>query len=226
MSCSADYYLVTCSQRQLVCADVCSARTSQRYQNRKFTMPSQFGIVGAANWWRRLVRAEHTSAHTITTVTHSQRRIVGAANFGRTDQAVLHDIITHDKLFQHILVGATSTSAPTSRCFQCLQKNSFAHFLWVICSEETYGRVCQPHMAQQYLVYHRVYRVLQCLFLRLHISEQKIQAPLSNHTHAIFPKVQYSGTFHTKYQSALHDIRSTYYFLLQILFFFALLAEQ
>jgi hypothetical protein len=50
MSCSANYYLVTCSQRRLVCADVCSARTSRRYQNIKFTVPSQFGIVGAANW--------------------------------------------------------------------------------------------------------------------------------------------------------------------------------
>ncbi len=67
MLCSADYYLVTCSQRRLLCADVCSARTSRRYQNRKYTAPSQFGIVGAANWQRRLVRAEHTSAHTITT---------------------------------------------------------------------------------------------------------------------------------------------------------------
>ncbi len=47
---STDYYLVTCSQRRLVCADVCSARTSWRYQNRKFTIPSLFGIVGAANW--------------------------------------------------------------------------------------------------------------------------------------------------------------------------------
>jgi hypothetical protein len=50
MSCSADYYLVTCSQRRLLCADVCSAQTSRRYQNRKCTAPSQFGIVGAANW--------------------------------------------------------------------------------------------------------------------------------------------------------------------------------
>ncbi len=165
MSCSADYYLVTCSQQRLVCADVCSARTSRRYQNRKFTIPSQFGIVGAANWQRRLFRAEQTSAQTITTVTHSQRRIVGAANVGSTDQAVLLDVITHDKLFQHILVGATRTSAPTSRCFQCLQKNIFAHFL--------------------------------CF-----------------------------GWGRTKEQSALHDIRSTYYYLLQILFFFALLAER
>jgi hypothetical protein len=29
MSCSADYYLVTCSERRLLCADVCSAQTSQ-----------------------------------------------------------------------------------------------------------------------------------------------------------------------------------------------------
>ena len=50
MSCSADYYLLTCSQRRLVGADVCSPRTSRRYQHRKFTVPSQFGIVGAANW--------------------------------------------------------------------------------------------------------------------------------------------------------------------------------
>ena len=122
MTCSADYYLVTCSQRRLVGADVCSARTSRRYQNRKWTAPSQFGIVGAANWQRRLVRAEHTSAHTITTVTHSQRRIVGAANVGSTDQAVLNDVITHHNLFQHILVGATRTSAPTIRCFQCYKR--------------------------------------------------------------------------------------------------------
>jgi hypothetical protein len=85
MSCSADYYLVTCSQRRLLCDDVCSAHTSWCYQNRKFTVPSQVGIVGAANWYRRLVCAEHTSAHTITTVTHSKRRIVGAANVGSTD---------------------------------------------------------------------------------------------------------------------------------------------
>jgi hypothetical protein len=45
MSCSANYYLLTCSQRRLVGADVCSARTSRRYQNRKFTVPLQFGIV-------------------------------------------------------------------------------------------------------------------------------------------------------------------------------------
>ena len=153
MTCSADYYIVTCNQCRLVGADVCSARTSRRYQNRKWTAPSQFGIVGAANWQRRLVRAEHTSAPTITTETHSQRRIVGAANVGSTDQSALHEVITHDKLFQHILVGATRTSAPTSRCCQCLQKYIFAHFLWVSCSEETYG---VP-----------VYRVLQCLFLRL-----------------------------------------------------------
>jgi hypothetical protein len=50
MSCSADYSLVTCSQRRLVCADVYSAQTSRRYQNRKCTVPSQFGIVGATNW--------------------------------------------------------------------------------------------------------------------------------------------------------------------------------
>ncbi len=125
MSCSADYYLVTCSQRRLLCADVCSAHTSRCYQNRKLTC-----AVGAANWKRQLVCAEHTSAHTITTVTHSQRRIVGAANVDSTVQAVLHDVITHDKLFQHILVGATRTSAPKSRCYQRLQKNIFAHFLW------------------------------------------------------------------------------------------------
>ncbi len=125
MSCSANYYLVTCSQRRLVCADVCSARTSRRYQNRKFSIPSQFGIVGAANWQRRLVCAEYMSAQIITTVTHSQRRIVGAANVGSTDQAVLHDVMTQDELFQHRLVGATRTSAPTSRCYQFLQKNIF-----------------------------------------------------------------------------------------------------
>ncbi len=130
MSCSADYYLVTCSQRRLVCADMCSARTSRRYQNIKFTVPSQFGIVGAANWQRRLVCAEYTSAQTITTVTHSQRRIVGAANVGSTNQAVLHDVIRHDKLFKHRLVGATRTSAPTSRCYQFLQKEYFRTFFY------------------------------------------------------------------------------------------------
>jgi hypothetical protein len=85
MSCSADYSLVTCRQRGLVCADVYSARTSRRYQNRKCTASSQFGIVNATNWLRRLVRAEYTSAPTIKTVTHSQRRIVGAANVGGAD---------------------------------------------------------------------------------------------------------------------------------------------
>ncbi len=165
MSCSADYYLVTCSQRRLVCADVCSAQTSRRYQNIKFTVLSEFRIVGAANWQRRLVCAEYTSAQTITTVTHSQRRIVGAANVGSTDQAVLHDVIRHDKLFQHRLVGTTRTSAPTSRCYQFLLKNIFAHF-------SQFGRG------------------------------------------------------NTKEQSALHEIRSTYYYLLQILLFFALLTEQ
>jgi hypothetical protein len=54
MSCKADYYLVPCSQRRLVCADVYSAPTSWRYQNIKFTLPSQFGIVGA----RLLVKRE------------------------------------------------------------------------------------------------------------------------------------------------------------------------
>ncbi len=165
MSCSADYYLVTCSQRRQVCADVCSAQTTGRYQNIKFTVPSQFGLVGAVNWQRRLVCAEYTSAQTITTVTQSQRQIVGAANVGSTDWAVLHDVIRHDKLFQHRLVGATRTSAPTSRCYQFLQKNIFAHFLQFGCGN-------------------------------------------------------------TKEQSVLHEIRSTFYYLQQILFFFALLAEQ
>jgi hypothetical protein len=50
MLCNTDYYLVTCSQRRLLFANVCSARTSQHYQNRKCTAPSQFGIVGATNW--------------------------------------------------------------------------------------------------------------------------------------------------------------------------------
>ncbi len=129
MTCSADYYLVTCSQRRLVGADVCSSRTSRRYQNRKCTAPSQFGIVGAANLQRRQVRAEHMSAPTITIVTHSQRRIVGAANVGSTDQSALHEVITHDKLFQHIyqlallalqhrLVGAANVYKSTfSRIF-------------------------------------------------------------------------------------------------------------
>jgi hypothetical protein len=50
MSCSADYSLVTGSQRRLVGADVYSAQTSRRYQNRKCTAPSQFGKVCATNW--------------------------------------------------------------------------------------------------------------------------------------------------------------------------------
>jgi hypothetical protein len=62
MSCSADYYLVTCSQRRLLCADVCSAQNVLEFDDvnvaydafwstyRKCTAPSQFGIVGAANW--------------------------------------------------------------------------------------------------------------------------------------------------------------------------------
>ncbi len=140
MSCSADYYLVTCSHRQLVCADVCSARTSQRYQNIKFTVPSQFGIVGATNWQRRQVCAVYTSAQTITTVTHSQRRIVLAANVGSTYQVVLHYVIRHDKLFQHRLVGVTRTLALTSSCYQFLQKNIFTHFLqfgWEIKEEQS-----------------------------------------------------------------------------------------
>ena len=83
-------------QRRLLSCNVQSAPTSRRYQNRKCTAPSQFGIVGAANWQRRLVRAEHTSAPTITTETHSQRRLVGAANVGSTDQSALHEVITHD----------------------------------------------------------------------------------------------------------------------------------
>ena len=154
MLCSADYYLVTCSQRRLVCADVCSAQNSRRYQNRKCTAPSQFGIVGAANWQRRLVRAEHTSAHTITTVTHSQRRIVGAANVGSTDQAAL----------------------------QMFTKEQFRAFFM---GDLFRGEVRQGVPAAysiKHLVYHRVYRE------SLRISEQKIQAPLSNHTHAIFRK--------------------------------------
>ncbi len=131
MLCSADYYLVTCSQRRLLCADVCSARTGRCYQNRKFTVPSQIEIIGAANWQRRLVRAEHTSAHTITTVTHRQCRIVGAANVGSTNQPVLHDVITHDKLFQHILVGATSTSAPSVLGASNVTKEYFRAFFMV-----------------------------------------------------------------------------------------------
>ncbi len=50
-------------------------------------------------------------------------------NVGSTDYSVLHDIIRHDKLFKHGLVGATPTSAPTSRCFQCLQKNIRTFFM-------------------------------------------------------------------------------------------------
>jgi hypothetical protein len=85
MAGSADCSLVTCSQRRLVCADVYTAQTSWRYQNRKCSAPSQFGIVCATNWLRRLVRAVYTSAQTIMTVPHSKRRIVGAANVGSTD---------------------------------------------------------------------------------------------------------------------------------------------
>jgi hypothetical protein len=47
MAGSADYFLVTCRQRRLVCADMFTARTSRRYQNRKCTAPSQLGIVRA-----------------------------------------------------------------------------------------------------------------------------------------------------------------------------------
>ncbi len=83
MSCSADYSHVTWSQRRLVGDEVYTARTSTRYQNRKCTAPSQFGIVQATNWLRRLVRAVYTSAQTIAIVT--KRRIVGAANVGSTD---------------------------------------------------------------------------------------------------------------------------------------------
>ena len=117
MSCSADYYLLTCSQRRLVGADVWSARTSRRYQNRKCSAPSQFGIVGAVNWQRRLVRAEHTSAHTITTVTHSQRRIVGAANVTKVNfrtffmvRVGAHKrIVGATRNTQHLLLFAANT---------------------------------------------------------------------------------------------------------------------
>jgi hypothetical protein len=50
MAGSADYSLVTYSQRRLVSADVYTAQTSRRYQNRKCTAPSQFGVVCATNW--------------------------------------------------------------------------------------------------------------------------------------------------------------------------------
>ncbi len=153
MSCSADYYLVTCSQRQLVCADVCSAGTSRRYQNRKFTVPQQFGIVGAANWQRRLVHAEHTSAQTITTVMHSQHRIVSAANVGSTDQEVL----------------------------PMFTKGYFRAFFTVLSCRKP---------------------AVQVRFVKLNLAN-------------------YSTPNKTR-----QDIRSTYYYLLQILFFFALLAER
>ncbi len=135
MSCSADYYLVTCSQRRLLCADVCLARTSRRYQNIKFTVPSQFGIVGAANWQRRLVCAEYTSAQTITTVSHSQRRIV----------------------------GATRTSAPTSRCYQFLQKNIFAHFLQFGWGTQ---KNCRRYMNSQHLLLFAANAILFCFTSR------------------------------------------------------------
>jgi hypothetical protein len=38
MAGSTDYFLVTCSQRRLVCPDVYTARTSQRYQNGKIQL--------------------------------------------------------------------------------------------------------------------------------------------------------------------------------------------
>ncbi len=85
MAGSTDYSLVTCSQRWLVCDDSYTAQTSRRYQNRKCTAPSQFGIVCATNWSRRLVRAVYTAAQTIMTVTRSKGRIVGAADVGSTD---------------------------------------------------------------------------------------------------------------------------------------------
>ena len=160
MSCSADYYLVTLSQRRLLCADVCSAQAIVGT-----TKTENAPLLRSLEQYRVLHRCCELVAPSSTTVTHSQRRIVGTANVGSTDQAVLNDVITHDKLFQHILVGATRTSAPNSRCYQCLQKNIFAHFLWF-------------------------------------------------------------GWGRTKEQSALQEIRSTYYYLLQILFFCALLAER
>jgi hypothetical protein len=58
------------------------------------------------------------SAQTITTRTPSKHRIVGAANVGSTNYAVLQDVIKHDTSFQHRIVGATSISAPTSKCLQ------------------------------------------------------------------------------------------------------------
>jgi hypothetical protein len=78
MSCIADYSLVTYSQRRIVCADVCSARTSRRYQNRKFTVPSQFGILGAANWLRRLVNTKEYFRTFFMVGVRAHKRIFGA----------------------------------------------------------------------------------------------------------------------------------------------------
>ncbi len=48
MAGNADYSLVTCSQRRLVCADVYTAQTGRRYQNRKCTAPTQ--VACATDW--------------------------------------------------------------------------------------------------------------------------------------------------------------------------------
>ncbi len=82
---SADYFLVICSQRRLVCADVYTAQTSRRYQNRKCTAP--FAVWNSL-CYELVARTSPCcihSAQTIRTVTHSKRRIVGAANVGSTD---------------------------------------------------------------------------------------------------------------------------------------------
>jgi hypothetical protein len=50
MTGSADYSLVTCSQRRLVCSDVYTAQTSRRYKKKEMYPPSHFGIVCATNW--------------------------------------------------------------------------------------------------------------------------------------------------------------------------------
>jgi hypothetical protein len=47
MAGSADYSLVTGRKRRLVCAEVRTAQTSRRYQNRKCTAPLQLGVFRA-----------------------------------------------------------------------------------------------------------------------------------------------------------------------------------
>jgi hypothetical protein len=73
MSCSADYSLVTCSQRRLVCADVCTAPTSRRYQDRKYI--AKYKIIFSRIFYGRFVQRRSTAGcasrirHTMTVCT-------------------------------------------------------------------------------------------------------------------------------------------------------------